>query len=208
VDSLVRVWQAWVEEALSGWCPHDARAGLAIDGKVVRGSAALEVLGAMVHGLGVMLANHPIPESTNEAGALQPFLESLLLEGRVVTLDAAHTSQATAQAVVQKWHTTQKRHGRLVRYRVRATAALNDYLRKEFGWRFVGQCLCIERECHGRTHQPHALRHHRFVAATSQRAHPVCPVASALAYREQRPLDMTSGKTTVPLIVATRRACW
>jgi hypothetical protein len=45
------------------------------------------------------------------------------------------------------WHTTQKRHGRLVRYRVRATAALNDYLRKEFGWRFVGQCLCIEREC-------------------------------------------------------------
>jgi hypothetical protein len=49
-----------------------------------------------------MLANHPIPESTNEAGALQPFLESLLLEGRVVTLDAAHTSQATAQAVVQK----------------------------------------------------------------------------------------------------------
>jgi len=109
VDSLVRVWQAWVEEALSGWCPHDARAGLAIDGKVVRGSAdrvggsaALEVLGAMVHGLGVMLANHPIPESTNEARALQPFLESLLLEGRVVTLDAAHTSQATEQAVVQK----------------------------------------------------------------------------------------------------------
>ena len=29
--------------------------------------------------------------------ALRPFLESLLLEGRVVTLDAAHTSQATEQ---------------------------------------------------------------------------------------------------------------
>lgn len=45
------------------------------------------------------------------------------------------------------WHTTEKRHGRLVRYRVRATPALNDYLRNEFGWRFVGQCLCIQREC-------------------------------------------------------------
>jgi len=112
VDSLVRVWQAWIEDALSGWLPHEAGpglAGLAIDGKTLRGSAdrasgtaALEVLGAMVHGLGVMLANHAIPETTNEAGALQPFLESLLLEGRVVTLDAAHTSPATAHTIVQK----------------------------------------------------------------------------------------------------------
>lgn len=45
------------------------------------------------------------------------------------------------------WHTTEKRHGRLVRYRVRATTALNDYLRNEFGWHFVGQCVCIQREC-------------------------------------------------------------
>lgn len=45
------------------------------------------------------------------------------------------------------WHTTEKRHGRRVRYRVRATSALNDYLRDEFGWRFVGQCMCIQRDC-------------------------------------------------------------
>ena len=70
------------------------------------GSAGLEVLGAMVHGLGVMLANHLIPRMTSEPGALQPFLESLLLEGRVITLDAAHTSQATEQAIVQKGGTT------------------------------------------------------------------------------------------------------
>jgi hypothetical protein len=113
VDSLVRVWQAWIEDALCGWLPRDVLKGLAIDGKTLRGSAdrasgtaALEVLGAMVHGLGVMLANHPIPEVTNEPGALQPFLESLLLDGRVITLDAAHTSQATEQAIVQKGGTT------------------------------------------------------------------------------------------------------
>ena len=112
-DSLVRVWQAWIEDALKGWVPREALPGLAIDGKTLRdsadratGTAALEVLGAMVHGLGVMLANHPIPETTSEAGALQPFLESLLLEGRVITLDAAHTSQATEHTIVQKGGTT------------------------------------------------------------------------------------------------------
>jgi hypothetical protein len=46
-----------------------------------------------------------------------------------------------------EWHSTEKRHGRLVRYRVRATSALNDYLHDELGWRFVGQCLCIQRDC-------------------------------------------------------------
>lgn len=113
VDSLVRVWQEWIEQALSGWLSGEALPGLAIDGKTLRGSAdrpsgtaALEVLGAMVHQLGVMLANHPIPETTSESGALQPFLESLLLEGRVITLDAAHTSQATEQTIVQKGGTT------------------------------------------------------------------------------------------------------
>lgn len=113
VDSLVRVWQQWIEDALRGWVPPGTLPSLALDGKTLRGSAdcasgtaALEVLGAMVHGLGVMLANHPIPETTSEAGALQPFLESLLLEGRVITLDAAHTSQATEHAIVQKGGTT------------------------------------------------------------------------------------------------------
>jgi DDE_Tnp_1-associated len=113
VDSLVQVWQEWIEDALKGWVSREALPGLAIDGKTLRGSAnrasgtaALEVLGAMVHGLGVMLTNHPIPETTSEAGALQPFLESLLLEGRVITLDAAHTSQATEHTIVQKGGTT------------------------------------------------------------------------------------------------------
>jgi hypothetical protein len=46
-----------------------------------------------------------------------------------------------------EWRTTEKRHGRLVRYRVRATTALNDYLRNELKWHFVGQCVCIQREC-------------------------------------------------------------
>ncbi len=45
------------------------------------------------------------------------------------------------------WRTTEKRHGRVVRYHVRATTALNDYLRDEFGWHSVGQCLCIQRDC-------------------------------------------------------------
>ncbi len=109
VDSLVQAWSTWAEEAMQGWLPPDRLHGLAIDGKTVRGSAdrasgaaALEVLGAMVHQLGVMLANQPIPETTSEHGALQPFLESLLLEGRVITLDAAHTNPTTEQTIVQK----------------------------------------------------------------------------------------------------------
>lgn len=45
------------------------------------------------------------------------------------------------------WRVNEKRLGRLVQYRVRATPALNNYLRNEFGWRYVAQCLCIQREC-------------------------------------------------------------
>lgn len=116
VDRLVQVWQTWVEQAVSGWLPRESLQGLqglAIDGKTLRGSAdrasgteAVEVLGAMVHGLGVMLANQPIPETSSEAATLQPLLDSLLLEGQVVTLDAAHTSQATEHTIVQKGGTT------------------------------------------------------------------------------------------------------
>jgi hypothetical protein len=116
IDSLVQAWHSWVEEALVGWLPPDmlqGLQGLAIDGKTLRGSAdhpsgtaALELLGAMVHHLGVMLSNHPIPAATSESGTLQPFLESLLLDGRVITLDAAHTNQTTEQTIVQKGGTT------------------------------------------------------------------------------------------------------
>lgn len=43
-----------------------------------------------------------------------------------------------------RWHTEEKGHGRIVRYQVRATTALNEYV-KALGWSRVGQCLCIQR---------------------------------------------------------------
>lgn len=115
VDDLLRAWQAWVEEARALWPQRESppELALAVDGKVLRGSAdgatdtpALVVLGAMVQQLGVALTHQPVAAGTNEIGTLPSLLEQLLLAGRVVTLDAAHTHPATAEAIVQKGGTT------------------------------------------------------------------------------------------------------
>ena len=44
---------------------------------------------------------------------------------------------------------TEKGHGRLVRYTLQTTSALNAYLEQELAWPQVGQTLCLERRAMG-----------------------------------------------------------
>ena len=82
-------------------------AAIAIDGKVLRGSAAtgvpaVRLLGALGHELGLVLAETPVPATTDEAGALPALRAELVVAGHVLSFDAAFTERAVVQAVHAK----------------------------------------------------------------------------------------------------------
>lgn len=85
--------------------------GVAIDGKVLRGSRqplvpAVQLLGALGHDLGLVQAEVPVDPATGEVGALPALLAALVVEGSVFTTDAAFTERPVAQALLAKGGTT------------------------------------------------------------------------------------------------------
>jgi type VI protein secretion system component VasF len=84
---------------------------VAIDGKTLRSSAkqgapGSHLLSAVAPLLGLTLNQKAVPNKTNEIGAIHEVLEALVLEGRIVTVDALLTQRAVAQAIVEKGGTT------------------------------------------------------------------------------------------------------
>jgi predicted transposase YbfD/YdcC len=77
----------------------------AIDGKSLRGSQKQGALGAHLlsavsHRLGLTLGQTAVPEKTNEIGAVNELLSGLILEGRVITMDALLTRRKLAEAIL------------------------------------------------------------------------------------------------------------
>jgi hypothetical protein len=84
-------------------------AGLALDGKTVRGSGdadkpALHLLGAIVHGRGTVVAQVAVESKTNEITQVEPLLDGLDIEGVVVTADALLTQREIARHLVEDKH--------------------------------------------------------------------------------------------------------
>jgi DDE_Tnp_1-associated/Transposase DDE domain len=87
---------------------------IAVDGKVLRGSWTDEneqvtLFSAMIHKEGITIAQLRVPDGTNEttqAGALLDVLPVPADEPALFTLDAAHTSSETADAITRRagWH--------------------------------------------------------------------------------------------------------
>ena len=105
---LERCVTRWAEQVL-GACaaPGGALEGLAVDGKNLRGSArqgAAEshLMSALSHRLGVVVAQLGVQDKSHELGHLEPLLDALVLEGRVLTADALHTHAEVAQAVLDR----------------------------------------------------------------------------------------------------------
>jgi predicted transposase YbfD/YdcC len=78
-----------------------------IDGKSLRGSqkqgaAAAHLLSAVSHRLGITLSQRAVPDCTNEIGVVLELLRGLILEGRVITVDALLTQRKLAQAIVDR----------------------------------------------------------------------------------------------------------
>jgi hypothetical protein len=103
--ALERAINDWAEQVLS-LLPEEGKA-LSGDGKWLRGSHAQGaadtlLLSVVSHRLGLTVLQKAVPDTTNENAALPDVLRQLVLHGRILTLDAAHTHVQTAQSIVQK----------------------------------------------------------------------------------------------------------
>jgi hypothetical protein len=98
------------EEKIGQWFAQQTSAegqGIAVDGKVVRGSAdgespATHLLSAFTHEEGSVIAQTRVADKTNEIPCVAPLLENLDIEGAVVTLDALHTQTETARFIIEE----------------------------------------------------------------------------------------------------------
>jgi hypothetical protein len=82
---------------------------VAIDGKTLRGSGdvahdlpTVRLLSAFVHDLGATLAQHPIAATTNELGSLPTLLDQLVVDGKLLTLDAHYTTREVITTIRKK----------------------------------------------------------------------------------------------------------
>ena len=85
--------------------PPDATEVIAVDGKTLRGSKkhgapAAHLLSALAPRLGLTLAQQAVADKTNEIPMALELLRQVLLEGRVVTMDALLTQRPIAQQIV------------------------------------------------------------------------------------------------------------
>jgi predicted transposase YbfD/YdcC len=98
----------WAQEVLAAVpAPAGHLEGIALDGKTLRGTRTdgvpgLHLLSAVSHRLGLTLGQIPVGEKTNEIPLAHTLLVGLLLEGRVLTMDALLTQRAIAQAIVDQ----------------------------------------------------------------------------------------------------------
>jgi DDE_Tnp_1-associated len=111
-QALERVLSSWAEAVLATFPPPQrSLEALAIDGKTLRASkqqGALDVhlVSVLSHRLGLTLYQQAVSDKTNEIGALPQVLSALVLEGRVLTMDAMHCQRETAKEIVDRGGTT------------------------------------------------------------------------------------------------------
>lgn len=97
---------AWAESVLTALPPVPGEPeAMAIDGKTLRGSRkqgapATHLLSVLRHRLGLTLWQQAVADKTNEIPVLEDVLRALVVEGRVITVDALLTQRAIAERIV------------------------------------------------------------------------------------------------------------
>ena len=87
--------------------PETPGTAVALDGKTLRGSKkqgapGTHLFSALAHQVGVTLAQHAVDDKTNAITAVETLFHHLVLEGRIVTMDALLTQRHVAQTIVDK----------------------------------------------------------------------------------------------------------
>ena len=100
---------AWADSVVGSLpaAPELPEVAMALDGKTLRGSKkqgapGTHLLSALAHHVGVTLAQQAVDDKTNEITAVETLLGQLVLEGRIVTMDALLTQRHVAQTIVDK----------------------------------------------------------------------------------------------------------
>jgi hypothetical protein len=101
----------WGEQVLAVYGEETEWLGVAIDGKTLRGTRedelpAVVLMSALSHELHQVLGQREVPSETNEIKGILPLLADLVLEGRVVTVDALLTQREIAETIREKGGTT------------------------------------------------------------------------------------------------------
>jgi len=98
---------AWAERVLPALPPApgepEARAidGTTLRGRRQQGAPAAHLLSVLSHRLGLTLWQQAVADKTNEIPVLEDVLQGLVVEGRVITVDALLTQRAIAQRIVE-----------------------------------------------------------------------------------------------------------
>lgn len=104
--AVERVLATWAEGILATLAmPPEAFEAMAIDGKTLRGSRrqkapGAHLLSALGHRLGVTLGQQAVADKTNEIGAIGDILGAIMLENRVITMDALLTQRDVAETII------------------------------------------------------------------------------------------------------------
>ena len=100
---------AWADSVVGSLpaTPEPPEIAVALDGKTLRGSKkqgapGTHLLAALAHHVGVTLAQQAVDDKSNEITAVETILQQLVLEGRIVTMDALLTQRHVAQTIVDK----------------------------------------------------------------------------------------------------------
>ena len=100
---------AWADSVVGSLpaAPEPPEVAMALDGKTLRGSKkqgapGTHLLSAFAHHIGVTLAQYAVDDKTNEITAVETLLGQLVLEGRIVTMDALLTQRRVAQTIVDR----------------------------------------------------------------------------------------------------------
>ena len=110
-QAFTAVVSEWGEQVLSTYGEETVLRGVAIDGKTLRGTGedelpAVVLISALSHELHQVLGQRKVPGETNEIKGIMPLLADLVLEGRVVTVDALLTQREIAETIREKGGTT------------------------------------------------------------------------------------------------------
>jgi len=97
----------WIRQVNSRLAAAGISWRIAIDGKTLRGAAkrgaqATHLLAAVSHELRLVLGQVAVDDKTNEITAIIALLDLLVLQGRLVTVDALLTQKTIAQAIRER----------------------------------------------------------------------------------------------------------
>jgi predicted transposase YbfD/YdcC len=103
LENQLRQWVTAVEAQLVARDPLAHEEALALDGKTLRGSRRMQaevfqLVTALGHRLGLTTGALEVPDG-NEIAAVEALLKRVVVEGRVITVDALHTQRKTAALI-------------------------------------------------------------------------------------------------------------